>query len=426
MRPDLAFRSGRDKRAANEPDLIRRHRPDYLIVVFMVFLMMLGLVVLYSINPALNRSYESSFIGKQVLFLFLGLGVFFIASRIPLSFLQKIAPVVLAGSIILGFLMALLSLLPGTPLVYCYNGACRWLDLGIASFQPAELMKLAILLYLAVFLAARMREGTLQDPKRTLLPVGIAVGLLSLIVIVIQKDMGSGLIILAVSAVMLYVAQLKMKYFLAALGVLVGAGLLFIVTAPHRMERIFTFFNHSNATDASNYHIEQALIAVGSGGFFGQGLAHGIQAFGYLPEAANDSIFAIVAEIFGFTGTVAILAIFGALIYRLLVTLDRSRRPEFQLIMAGVVAWVGSHIVINIAAMIGLVPLTGITLPFLSFGGTSLLFIMFIMGIAFNISHYTDHKNSIAKKESDTDENRRGGRGVRRPRHASSSRYQRA
>lgn len=427
MRQDIALRRGRyTKRATAEPELIRRHRPDYLLVIFMVLLMMLGLVVLYSIKPALSQSYESNFVGKQVLFLLFGLGVFFLASRVPLKYLEKMATFLLVASLGASLLLAFLSVLPGTPLVSCVNGACRWFDFGFTSFQPAEFLKFGLVVYLAVFLAARMRDGKLQDIKETLLPIGIVTAISGLIVIVLQKDLGTGLVLLGITAAMIFVAKVRMKYILAMLGVMAAAAVLMIVSAPHRIERVMTFIGSSTATDASNYQSEQALIAIGSGGFFGAGLGQGIQAFGYLPEAANDSIFAVVAEIFGFVGTVAILLVFAGLVYRLLIITDRSERPEFKLMMAGITAWLGSHIVINIGAMVGIIPLTGITLPFLSFGGTSLVFTMAIMGMAFSISHYTNHKRSFNDKETAKDEDSLRGRRLRGSRDARSRRYQRA
>lgn len=424
---EFAIRGNRrGRQSTGEPELIRRHRPDFLLVIFVVFLMMLGLVVLYSINPALNQSYEQNFIGKQVLFLFLGLGVFFLFTKLSLKKIEKAAMALVVLSVAASLLLAFLSLLPGDPLVSCVNGACRWFDFGFTSFQPAEFLKYALMVYLAVLLAARMREGTLQQPKETLLPIGIVTGIMSFLVIVLQKDMGSGIVLIAIAAAMLFMAGLRLKYLLAAFGAVAGVGLLLIVTSPHRIERVLTFVGHHAATDASNYHSEQALIAVGSGGFFGRGLAQGVQAFGYLPEAANDSIFAVVAEVFGFVGTVAILLVFGGLIYRLIIITDRSERPEFLLMMTGITAWVGTHIIVNIGAMIGIIPLTGITLPFLSFGGTSLVFTMAVMGMAFHMSRYTSYKRTDNQQEVSTDENRYRGRRLGGARNARSSRYQRA
>ncbi len=170
------------------------------------------------------------------------------------------------------------------------------------------------------------------------------------------------------------------------------------------------------------YHINQALIAVGSGGLTGKGLGQSIQAFGYLPEAANDSIFAILAEKFGFLGTLAVLAIFAALFVRILAIMDHTADPYLRLIVAGVFGWVFSHTIVNISAMLGIFPLTGITLPFVSFGGTSLLFMLSALGLVFQISRYTNHSKNSDNKTGDNHENRERGRGIGRTRHTGLSR----
>ncbi|MBL8159759.1 FtsW/RodA/SpoVE family cell cycle protein [Candidatus Saccharibacteria bacterium] len=422
---ELAFRRRGATKATGEPDLIRRHRPDYLLIVAMVFLMMLGLVVLYGINVALSQRYENdNFALKQVIFLGLGVAVFVAASRLPLRLLEKYATKVLLAGVVASVVLAGLALV-GSSLALCSGGACRWYNFGFTSFQPAELLKFGLLLYLAVFLSAKARMGQLNNIRETLAPAGFVVGVLTVLVVVLQKDMGTGLVVIAIALSMLLMAGVKARYMLGILGLMAAAGLLFIVTAPHRMARVLTFINHETSSEAADYHIEQALLAIGSGGFFGNGLGQSKQAFGYLPEAANDSIFAIMGETFGFIGTFIILVAFSLLIYRLLLILQQSQRPELRLIMAGMVAWFGVQAMINISSMIGLIPLTGITLPFLSFGGTSLIFTMLLMGIAFNISHYTSYRsnsNPGASGGEDSSSRRRVGRS----RNARSQRLQRA
>ena len=204
---------------------------------------------------------------------------------------------------------------------------------------------------------------------------------------------------------------------LALLGLLLVAGLLVIITAPHRIDRVMTFLKGDEASvdDASGYHIAHAQIAIGSGGVLGVGIGNSVQAAGYLPEAINDSVFAILGETFGFVGLVFILVMFYLLLVRILGLIDRLEKPEYRLIVAGVFGWIASHVVINVAAMTGLMPLTGITLPFLSFGGTSMVFIAAALGVVFQISRYTVH----TRIKEETNEDSRGRRGVGRPRYAS-------
>lgn len=411
---------------------VRRHRGDFMIVLFMSLLMILGLIVIYSISPALtarinaggNTLDQNHFMYRQVAYLGVGILAFIAASIVSLEWWKKYQNKLLLG----GLLLCLVPILAqGTALSLCANGACRWIDLGFVSLQPAEIVKFALLIFLAGFLAKRISEGKLNDPSETLWPLAVVLAAVSVVVIVLQKDLGTGIATFGIVVTMLYVAGLQKKYFAIALGAIGVVGLLFTVTSPHRIERLSTFFNGA-ANDASDtgYHINQALIAVGSGGVTGKGLGRSIQAFGYLPEAANDSIFAILAEKFGFIGTLAVLAIFAALLIRLLKIMDNAGSEYQRLLVAGVFGWVFTHTIVNIGAMLGIFPLTGITLPFLSFGGTSLLFIMGALGLVLNASRYTIHKRNTDDKEGDGYEDRRSRRGVGRTRYAGTGRTTRA
>ncbi len=194
-----------------------------------------------------------------------------------------------------------------------------------------------------------------------------------------------------------------------------------VVIAPHRIARVATFLQGDSATvqDASSYHIAHALIAIGSGGFSGVGIGNSVQATGYLPEAINDSVFAIMGETFGFVGLVLVLLLFGALLLALLKVADRLPNMYEKLIVTGVFGWLAAHVILNVAAMTGVFPLTGITLPLLSFGGTSMIFIAGALGLAFRLSSYTIH-STVSEKERYEDSH--GRRGLGRSRYASRSR----
>ncbi|HVI69054.1 MAG TPA: putative peptidoglycan glycosyltransferase FtsW [Magnetospirillaceae bacterium] len=406
--------------------IARRHRPDLLLLLFLSVLLLLGLVVIYAISPALTARMagdvdQNMFMYRQLFYLGAGLIAFTVAAVVPISFWTKAHGKLLIGAIILG---ALPFLLQATPIGLCANDACRWIDLGFISFQPAEAMKFALVIFLAVFLSARAQQGKLSDFHQTLFPAGLILLAMAIVVIGLQKDLGTGITIVAIVMTMLFVANMKARLLgIAAAGCLV-LGILFTLIAPHRIERILTFVQHeSSASDAMGYHINQALIAVGSGGLTGKGLGQSIQAFGYLPEAANDSIFAILAEKFGFLGTIAVLAIFAALFIRILGIMDHTADPTYRLIVAGVFGWVFSHTVVNIGAMLGVFPLTGITLPFVSFGGTSLLFMLSALGLVFQISRYTNHvKSPDNQKIGGLYDNRERGRGLGRTRHSGTRR----
>jgi cell division protein FtsW len=410
----------------------RRHRPDYQIVLFMGILVLLGLVVLYAISPArvelINQGGSSldqtHFMQKQLLYLVIGLMAFAFAAAVSPDWWRRNTEKILFAGIGACLLLLVLGLIPNNPLVINTGGATRWFNFGIASFQPAELLKFGLLLYIAAFLGRRMQQNKVNDIHETLVPIGVLLGIASLFIIVFQKDMGTGITMFGMTMAMLVVAGLKARLFALCAAVAGGVGALLIVTSPHRIERVLTFLNPA-AEDASSYHITQAAIALGSGGLTGKGLGQSVQAFGYLPEAVNDSIFAILGETFGFIGLMVILTLFYMLLRRLLLIVDRLNDPTMRLIVAGVFGLIMTHVVVNIGAMTGVFPLTGVTLPFLSFGGTSLLFMMIGLGLVFHISRYTTHRTIDDLKEPG-DEGTMRRRGVGRSRDASARRHQRA
>jgi len=411
----------------------RRHRPDYLIVLFMGILVLLGVVVLYAISPArvelINQGGHSldqaHFMEKQLLYLGIGLAAFAVAASVKLELWQRYATKILLGGFAACALLALLGLFLNGGIIIETGGATRWFNLGIGSFQPAELLKFGLLLFIAVFLGRRMQQGKVNSLNDTLIPLAVLIGVASLFVIVFQKDMGTGITMIGMVMTMLLVAGLSGRLFALLAAAVTGVGVLLIITSPHRIERVLTFLNPS-ASDPSSYHITQAAIAIGSGGLTGKGLGQSVQAFGYLPEAINDSIFAILAETFGFIGVMVILVLFYVLLRRLLLVIDRVVDPVLRLMVAGVFGLIMTHVVVNIGAMTGVFPLTGVTLPFLSFGGTSLLFMMLGLGLVFHISRYTTHSRVDELKKEPDDESSVRRRGVGRSRYASSRAHQRA
>src|SRR3989338_8256669 len=192
-------------------------------------------------------------------------------------------------------------------------------------------------------------------------------------------------------AFMVFVTGLPLKRVAMVAAVVVAALVVFVASSPYRRDRLNTFLNPAQDCQNEGYQTCQALISVGSGGLFGLGLARSVQAYGYLPQAADDSIFAILAEKFGFVGVSVILLIFGALFARLKMIIEHAPDNYTRLIVTGILAWLSTQLIINVGAMIGLLPLKGITLPFISYGGTSLVFITAALGLAFNISRYTSY-----------------------------------
>ena len=417
---------GQRRNTGDRGEVVRKHHPDRLIVVFTLILMLIGLLMMYAIGPQranlLNSvfGYEYSptyFFIKQFISFLLAGAAFVAMSKIPYDWVLKNGSKILILGFVACGLLAIASV-AGLSIAQGTNGATRWFNLGaLGSIQPAEILKLGLLLYLAVFLGIRHKQGLINDVKKTLIPTGILTGLALLIVIVIQKDLGTGIAVTAIVASMLFVAGISKKMVITIIGVLIAAGLLLIFTSPHRIERVGTYLQGDNTStsDDSAYHIQHAKIAIGSGGFFGVGIGSSVQASGYLPEALNDSIYAVMGEMFGFVGLIAILGLFLALLMRLLGSMDHLVDIRLKLAVAGVFGWIAAHVILNIAAMIGIFPLTGITLPLLSYGGTSMIFVTAALGFVYQLSRYTVHPSRI--KEEDH-EDTRSRRGVGRTRYA--------
>lgn len=378
----------------------RKHKPDYSIILTVAVLLIIGIVVLFSIGPALEISTGVT-VGRQFVSILFGLVAFLITFLVPLSFWHRAQKSLVSVAVIA---TTVLLLAPGGVINPDIKGAKRWLVLGPVSFQPSELLKFALLIYLAAFLANKVKHNKVNDPNETLIPVAIITGVLGLVVVVLERDLGTMMAMISIIVAMMYVAGVRMRQMGAFFLALASVGALAVAVAPHRIERFLTFVDPGSDVQGSGYHINQALIAVGSGGLFGLGLGKSVQAYGYLPEAANDSIFAIYAEKFGFVGTVLILTLFAYLLIKLAKIIQHAPNVYTRLVATGVFAWIGSHTIINIGAILGLLPLTGITLPFLSYGGSSLVFIMAAVGLALNVSRYSLTERAV-KREGRTRRN---------------------
>lgn len=414
-------------------EISRRHRPDYKIALYMGLLMLIGLIIIYAIGPqranVLNNAYGSDYSGtyffiKQATSLLAALLAFGLAASVPYVLITKNSGKILIVGLAACAVLAIAGW-TGMGIAQASLGAIRWFNLGVlGSFQPAEVLKFGVLIFLAGFLGVKAQRGKVNDINETLIPVGVVLALSMLFIVVIQKDLGTGVALTSIVFSMLFVAGLNKKIGLAVLvGALVIGG-IFIASEPHRVDRITTFLKGDSSTvsDAGSYHIEHAKIAIGTGGWTGVGIGNSVQATGYLPEAINDSVFAIMGETFGFIGLVGILILFTALILRLLKVMDHLVDPRLKLIVAGVFGWFGAHVILNVASMIGIFPLTGITLPLLSFGGTSMIFIAGALGLVFQLSRYTAHASRLKEAQNENSSSRRG---VGRSRHASRRSFER-
>lgn len=428
MRSSAAF-----KRNASKVVPIRRHRPMYQIALYMGLLLMLGLVVMYALGPqranvlnyAYGTHYDSNFFfNKQLVSVVIAVAAFAVCALLPLTWVNKYAKQIFLTGLVLCVLLVIMGAVLHLPIAKDTNGAYRWFYLGqLGSLQPSELLKYGVLVFLAGFLSKRVKQEKINDMQETLVPVAVLAGISLIVVVFLQKDLGTGMSLVAIIMAMLVVSGMNGKIIAKVLGAVLILGVLMIAMSPHRIERVVTFLQGDSRRAASqddgDYHIQQARIAIGSGGLLGLGIGKSVQATGYLPEAINDSIFAVMGETFGFLGLMAILALFTALLLSILRVSARLPDMRLRLAAAGVFGWVASHVIMNIAAMTGVAPLTGIPLPLLSYGGTSMMFIAAALGLVFQISRYTSHK---PLEEGSDGKNLSGRRRFGRTRYTSGSR----
>ena len=363
-------------------DLVKKRAPDYWLALAVIALVGLGLVMVYSASAivAQDRIGDSAFFFKrQAGWVLLGAAAAMIAQRIHYDRLRRLTPlIILVTCAFLG-----LVLIPGIGRVA--GGARRWVSIGPASFQPAEAAKLAMVLYMARFLTSRtvdisgFRGGVLPP----VLLAGFMFGLLLL-----QPDLGSALLVGLVMIAMLFVGGARLLHLLG-LGV-AGVPVLAVAVLgeEYRRRRILAFLDPWADPQGAGFHIIQSLLALGSGGIFGVGLGASRQKYFYLPERHTDFIFAILGEELGLLGTVAVLLLFALFAYRGFRIARSSPTRYAGLLAAGITAMVVLQAGVNIGVTIGVLPITGVPLPFLSFGGSSLIFTMIGVGILLNISQY--------------------------------------
>ena len=385
----------RSSRPSAQLELGRKHRPDYWLLIWCAVLLTIGLVVVYAISPALaatNHVGNNYYVIKQLIAIGLSLVAFFIAYKVPLTLWRQAYKPLLVVAALATLMALLMPVNPSYP-------AHRWVRFGSFSFQSVELLKFAGLIWLSGFLANRIKQGTITSTNSTLKPLLIVLLWIGIVIVGIQSDLGSAGVIVAMVGSMAFVAGLPIgRISLIAVIILIG-GIL----------AISTYLHPQSNCQGSGYQACQALIAVGSGGMIGLGLGSSVQAYGYLPEAANDSIFAIYAEKFGFIGSIILLTIFMAFFTRIKNIAERTSDDFTRLVVIGVLAWLSVQTIVNIGAMIGLLPLKGITLPFISYGGTSVVFATAAIGLVFQASQYTSF---VAPRVRET-ETKKGKRNYR-------------
>jgi cell division protein FtsW len=362
------------------------HAIDYRLLVIVGALLLFGFVMLTSASGPLGytrQGGDSFYYVKHQLFFGLVPGLFamYVMSRIPYTFWKKFSWQILIGSLIL----LVLVFIPG--IGSDFGTSHSWLNVfGLFSLQPAEIVKLTFLFYLAAWLEKRGTHGV-KDFQNGFIPFISVLGLIALLV-ALQPDVGT-LFIIVVTAVSVYFAA---GASLAHIGVLILGGIasfgLLIAVAPYRAARLTTFLYPELDPQGVGYHINQALLAIGSGGFFGLGYGNSRQKFEYLPEVAGDSVFAVMAEEMGMV--FGVLLILGFLFFfRRAMKIAMNAPDAFgKYVVIGVAAWITIQAFVNIGSMVCIMPMTGVTLPFVSYGGTSLAIILAAVGVVLNVSRY--------------------------------------
>ena len=360
---------------------------DYNLVAAIILLTCFGLVMLYSTSAytsTIKYGDDMYFFKKQAAISFVCIAGALFISMFDYHILARFTGVlygVAAGSMVL----------VRTPLGTVSNGAGRWLRIGPIQFQPAEIAKIAVIVCLSYMI---VHMGKKMNSLKACMTLGAMGTFLALLAYVCTDNLSTAIIIFCITVGMIFVAHPKTRIFLILVAVAIAflAILVFVIgqsvkeTDDFRLNRIIAWLHPENATGTAAYQTIQALYAIGSGGFLGRGLGNSIQKLGSVPEAQNDMIFSIICEELGIVGGVILLLLFGYLLYRLCFIAQNAPDLFGSLIVSGIFIHIALQVILNIAVVVNLMPNTGVTLPFISYGGTSIMFLMAEMGLALSVS----------------------------------------
>ena len=374
-----------------------KHKPyvDYTLIYILLLLLGFGLIMVYSTSSYTASITQATgndpyyFLRKQANATIIGLILMVIVSFIPHRVYTRFANLAMYVSIVLIFLIL-------TPLGYEANGAKRWIRIGGISLQPAEVAKVAVILYMTVTIVKNkdMFDDIKSIIKNTILPI-----ISCLLVFLLTRNLSSAIIIAAICIIMMYVVDKNTKRYLigaVALGCIAVIAIIVALSIPDspdvgfRMSRIKAWRNPEAYSDTIGYQTLQSLYAIGSGGFFGKGLGQSSQKLGFIPEAQNDMIFSIICEELGLFGGVCVIAMFIVLLYRLWIIANSAPDMYGMLLVTGVMAHIAVQVVLNIAVVTNVIPNTGISLPFISYGGSSVMFLLAEMGMVIGVARSID------------------------------------
>lgn len=347
---------------------------DYSLLFLIIFLLCFGLIMLYSTSSYYGSTRfddAAYYVRKQMYASALGLAAMIVVSRIPYQIWMQFSTLAYLGA--LGLCTAVIFV--GTEA----KGQARWLKIGPVQFQPSELAKIGVIIFLAtVIYKTPKRMGEFKSLVKIMLIVMPVVG------VVAYNNLSTAIIILGIAVCMLFVASPKYSHFMLMAAAVGAVGVIFIALAPYRMERIDVWLNPEG--HEKGYQTLQGLYAIGSGGLFGKGLGESMQKLGFIPEAQNDMIFSVICEELGLFGAVSLILLYLLIIWRLVVIANNAADLYGALIVVGILAHISIQVLLNIAVVTNTIPNTGVSLPFISYGGTSISILLAEMGLALSVS----------------------------------------
>lgn len=361
---------------------------DYSLVAVIILLIVFGLIMLYSTSSyvaQLNHGDDMFYFGKQAMISGASVVIALILSKFDYHLLGKMPTLIYSTA------MVLMVMVKITPLGVEVNGAKRWLRIAGVQFQPSEIAKIAAIVTIS-FMVIRM--GKKAAGARGMGILAGTGGALGLVTLVFTDNLSTAIIIWGITGVLIFIAHPKTKPFVLGFicfAALVAAGVIILAasidtSSNFRVRRVLTWLRPEEYSASGGYQVLQALYAVGSGGFFGKGLGNSMQKLSWIPEAQNDMIFSVICEELGIFGASVILLLFAYLLYRLIFIAQNAPDLFGSLLVSGVFVHIALQVVLNICVVTNLIPTTGITLPFFSYGGTSILFLMSEMGIALSVA----------------------------------------
>ena len=348
---------------------------DYNLLFIIIFLICFGLVMLYSTSSytAVSKFGDAAFyLKKQVMAMMIGFALMFMLASIPYTFWKQFAVLAYAASLALC----------GAVIVAGrnYNGSQRWLQIGPISFQPSEFAKIAMIVFLAAFI-----ERIPKQMAKFSTIIKVLVIIAPVLVIIAVSNLSTAIIVAGIAVCMMFVASPKFSHFVALVLLGIGAVAVFIMIESYRLDRIKAWLHPETAGD-DGFQTLQGLYAIGSGGLFGKGLGQSIQKMGFVPEAQNDMIFTIICEELGLFGGICVILLFLLMIWRMMIIANNAKDLFGALLVVGIMSHIALQVILNIAVVTNTIPNTGVTLPFISYGGTSIMFLMAEMGLALSVS----------------------------------------